>query len=115
MSMIFIHDNRGFLPPFVSALCCDFGSHVQPDVVALSFKLKTATLISGAPSFLLELLLDMQIVRWVPRICTTRFSLKSLERFMLMEYSDDTSMFMYGQMCAQRIWNGSNSSASINL
>ncbi len=34
-------------PQVVSALCCDFAAHAQPDVVALSFKLKAAPLISG--------------------------------------------------------------------
>jgi hypothetical protein len=71
---------------------------VQPDVVALRFKLKAATLISGAASFLLALLCDMLTVQWVPRIYKTRFSLKSFECFMLMEFFDDAGMFMYGQM-----------------
>ncbi len=34
----------------VSGLSCDFGCHVPPVVVALSFKLKATTLISGAAS-----------------------------------------------------------------
>jgi hypothetical protein len=34
----------------VSGLSCDFGCHVPPDVVALSFKLKAETLISWAAS-----------------------------------------------------------------
>ena len=34
----------------VSGSSCDFGCHVPPVVVALSFKLKATTLISGAAS-----------------------------------------------------------------
>ena len=34
----------------VSGLCCDFGCHVPPVVLSLSFKLKAETLISGAAS-----------------------------------------------------------------
>jgi hypothetical protein len=40
----------------------------------------------------------MPTVRWVPRIYTMRFFLKSFERLQLMEYFDDNAMFMFGQI-----------------
>jgi hypothetical protein len=40
----------------------------------------------------------MQTARYTPKIYTTRFSLKRFERFKLMEYFDDTAMFMCAQM-----------------
>ena len=53
----------------VSGLCFDFGRHVPPDVLALNFKLKAETSISGA-----FLICEMPTVRWVRRIYTVRFN-----------------------------------------
>jgi hypothetical protein len=66
---------------------------VQPDVVALSFKLKVTTLISGAAS---------KFVRCAEccdgaKNLQARFGLKSFESFVFMECFDDTAMSMHGQ------------------
>ena len=71
----------------------------MPRVVsALSFKFKAETSISGSATFVAVTLLKMPTIRWVPRIYTTRYALRSFERFVGMELFDDAAMFMYGQM-----------------
>ena len=70
---------------------------MPPDVSTLSFKLKAKTLTSGPPPSSCCCCEKMATVRCVPRIYTTRFRLKNVERFMFMKYFDDTAMFLHGQ------------------
>ena len=81
----------------VSGLCFDFGRHVPPDVSTLSFKLKAETLTSGPPPSICCCCEKMATVQCVPRIYTTRFRLKNVERFMFIKFFDDTTMFLHGQ------------------
>ena len=50
--------------------------------VALSFKIKAASSISGSATFVSFVVVTMPSIRWVPRIYKTRYALRSFERFL---------------------------------